>query len=120
MARIFNSTFNDENSLQVDLDDLLQNYSATMRRILKHIGVENSLPDYYSIIGALTFFDIKVSRLYRWNMASQNHIDHSRPKYQIELLDILKGNKEILKAYGPILEMFQGHNSKNRKSFSDT
>jgi hypothetical protein len=53
-------------------------------------------------------------------MVSQNHVDHSRPKYQIELLDILKGNKEILKAYTPILQLLQGSNSKNRKSFSDT
>jgi hypothetical protein len=74
--------------------------------------VEDSLPDYYNIINELRFFDIKVSRLYRWNMVSQNHVDHSRLNYQTELLDILNGNKDILKAYTPILELLQGSNSK--------
>ena len=51
MARIFNATFDDPNSLQIDIDDLIENYSATMRRILKHVGVEPTHPKYYSIAG---------------------------------------------------------------------
>ena len=46
---------------------------------------------------ALKFFDMKTSWLYRWSMTSQNHIDHTHPEYQVELLDILKSNTEILK-----------------------
>ena len=51
MARIFNATYHDPNSLQVDIDDLILNYSATMRRILKHIGVKPSDSSYYGIVG---------------------------------------------------------------------
>ena len=46
---------------------------------------------------ALKFFDMKTSWLYRLSMTSQNHIDHTHPEYQVELLDILKSNTEILK-----------------------
>ena len=51
MARIFNVTFDDPDSLQIDLDDLIINYSATMRRILIHIGVDPTHPKYYSNAG---------------------------------------------------------------------
>ena len=51
MARIFNATFDDPNSLQIDIDDLIENYSATMKRILRHVGVEPTHPKYYSIAG---------------------------------------------------------------------
>ena len=29
-------------------------------------------------------------------MASQNHIDYTRPKYQLELLQLLKSNQKLL------------------------
>ena len=51
MARIFNSTYHDPDSLQIDIDDLIENYSATMRRILKHIGIESTHIGYYEIFG---------------------------------------------------------------------
>ena len=51
MARIFNSTYNDPDSLQIDIDDLIENYSASMRRILKHIGIESTHNGYYEIFG---------------------------------------------------------------------
>ena len=28
-------------------------------------------------------------------MASQNHIDHTRPRYQLELMDMLNSNKKL-------------------------
>ena len=36
-------------------------------------------------------------------MASQNHIDYTRPKYQLELLQILKSNQKLLKVRIPFL-----------------
>ena len=67
MARIFNATFDDPNSLQIDIDDLIDSYSATMRRILRHVGVEPTHPKYYSIAGVchhlLFILDIKNSRV---------------------------------------------------------
>ena len=51
MARIFNSTYSDPDSLQIDIDDLIENYSASMRRILKHIGIESIHDGYYEIFG---------------------------------------------------------------------
>ena len=41
--------------------------------------------------------------VYKWHMASQNHIDDTRPKYQLELLQILKSNQKLLKVRIPFL-----------------
>lgn len=65
MARIFNSTYDDPDSLQIDIDDLIENYSATMRRILKHIGIESTHIGYYEIFGVrmcdfIPYFFIKI------------------------------------------------------------
>jgi hypothetical protein len=51
MARIFNATFHDPDSIQIDIDDLIQNYSSAMRRILRHVGITSSQPNYYEILG---------------------------------------------------------------------
>ena len=49
---------------------------------------------------SLKFFDIETSFIYKLNMARQNHIDHTRPRYQLELLDILKSNKKMQEVSG--------------------
>jgi hypothetical protein len=51
MARIFNATFRDPDSIQIDIDDLIQNYSSAMRRILRHVGITSSQPNYNEILG---------------------------------------------------------------------
>ena len=51
MARIFNATYSDPDSIQIDIDELIENYSSVMGRILRHVGILAPQPNYYDILG---------------------------------------------------------------------
>jgi hypothetical protein len=107
MARVYNLTINDPHTLHVDVDDLVDDYSSTMRRILRHMEVTGSIPpaSHDTMLEDLEFFNLESSWLYRLGMNNLNHIGYKRKSYQSTLMTWLKGNEAVMKAYAPIIDM---------------
>ena len=107
MARVYNLTIDDPNSLHIDVDDLVDNYSSTMRRILRHMEVTGNIPPatHEAMLEDLEFFNLESSWLYRLGMNNLNHIGYKRKSYQSALMARLKSNEAVMKAYAPILEL---------------
>lgn len=80
MAKIFNNTWNDPYTLNIDLDELMKDYSGTMRKIIIHMDIDLSSKDKENLATELDFFDINNSPAYRWSMTNPlvNHIDTKR------------------------------------------
>ena len=115
MARVYNATINDPNTLHVDVDELADNYSATMKRILRHMqlttdqGMPQAMHD--QMLEDLEFYNLETSWIYRLGMYNLNHIGYKRTNYQNALMTWLKTNKEVMTVYAPILEMMPKFNT---------
>ena len=115
MARVYNATINDPNTLHVDVDELADNYSAIMKRILHHMQLssDTSMPPamHDQMLEDLEFYNLETSWIYRLGMNNLNHIGYKRTNYQNALMTWLKSNKEVMALYAPILELMPMFNT---------
>lgn len=110
MARIVNRTWNDPNTLNVDIDDMnnRQKFSATVRRIIRHLELDISSSDEEAIVNEIGFFDLSSSPIYRWFMANPltNHI-HLKEEETAEITKALIKNTNIMRGYEGIINLLQ-------------
>ena len=115
MARVYNATVNDPNTLHVDVDELADDYSATMKRILHHMQLSSdtsmSRAMHDQMLEDLEFYNLETSWIYRLGMNNLNHIGYKRTNYQNALMTWLNTNKEVMALYAPILEMMPKFNT---------
>lgn len=120
MAQILHHTRNDPHTLNIDLDDFMSNYSATVSLILDTLELEKELSrhTFKVLFDDLQFYDINNSPLYRYSMSNPllNHVDpHAEEEEGIDLNKILADDDEIRVLYHPILRLmypsqYQNHN----------
>ncbi len=107
MARIYNHTKYDPNTLNLDLDQYMNNYQAATKRLLKFLDLDKSYNFLMNLEYDLNFYDIEMSPVYRWTMSNPytNHIDNSHITFDFngELLN----NKEFMELYKPIFDMMK-------------
>jgi hypothetical protein len=76
MARIINETAGDPHTLNIDLDDLNENFSEVTLRLLKFL--EGIIPGrrLRELHHDLQFYDLQTSPIYRWSMENPiiNHV----------------------------------------------
>jgi hypothetical protein len=76
MAKIYNHTYYDPDSININLDDLTANFGDVVRRILDHLDLGLSKERIDSLANDLSFFDLQNSPMYRWSMGTvYNHLD---------------------------------------------
>lgn len=111
MARIYNHTFHDPDSLNIDLDLYMGNFAVTTRRLLKHLDLGLSNDEIERLVTDIGFFDISASTIYRWSMSNSfvNHINTKRPSVSQNFDYIIRSNQELMKAYDPILSLMTPH-----------
>lgn len=107
MARIFNHTWKDPHSLNIDLDDLMEEYSLTMRRVLAHIDIPLSTSATETLAKELDFFDVNSSPVYRWSMTNPfvNHVDTKSASDPTDYKGILAKDPEVAEIYRPIHDL---------------
>ena len=107
MARIYNHTKYDPNTLNVDLDKYMNNYQAATKQLLKFLDLDIDNNFLINLEYDLNFYDIEKSTVYRWTMSNPftNHIDTSGITFDFngELLN----NKEFMELYKPIFDMIE-------------
>lgn len=110
MAQILHHTRTDPHTLNIDLDEFMSNYSATVALIVQTLELENQLSrhTFKVLIDDLQFYDINNSPIYRYSMSNPflNHVDpHQEEEEGIDLNKILTEDEEIRKLYRPILKI---------------
>jgi hypothetical protein len=79
MATIIHETAEDPHTLNIDIDDLNENFSDVTMRLLQHLkGVipEGRILEFHE---DLSFYDLQTSPIYRWSMTNPivNHVTNS-------------------------------------------
>ena len=107
MARIINSTWNDPRSLNIDLDDFMNNYEESVRSILHHLNLKLTVQEIEEIVTDLKFYDIDSSPIYRYSQSNplMNHINQEAVAEKIAIKEILAEDIAIRSFYQPIFEL---------------
>lgn len=112
MARIFNHTYRDKHSLNVDLDSMSHDFEGVVRRILLHLDLGLSISETNSIVTDVNFFDLNNSPLYAWSMAGHVNQGHggssnsSGIEYdKLVALNTMKQSKDFQQTYRHIMDL---------------
>lgn len=110
MAKIYHQTKNDPNSLNIDLDTFMSNYTGTLHLILDKLELSSKLPaeTIATIISDLEFYDVNKSPIYRLSMSNPfyNHVDpHQEVGAGINLNEYIYNDSDITQLYKPILKL---------------
>ena len=110
MAKIYHHIKNDPNSLNIDLDSFMANYTGTLYLILDKLEFSSKLPPetIRTIITDLEFYDVNKSPIYRFSMSNPfyNHVDpHQEVDEGINLNDYILNDTEITELYKPIMTL---------------
>lgn len=110
MAKIYHQTKNDPNSLNIDLDTFMNNYTSTLYLILDKLELTKKLPPHTisTIIDDLEFYDVNKSPIYRFSMSNPfyNHVDpHQEVGAGINLNEYIYNDTDIVTLYKPILKL---------------
>jgi len=110
MARIFNETFSDPHSLNIDLDYMTGNFNQATKQLLSFLSPFIPNPHQRDRLHAdLTFFDLKTSPVYRWSMENPviNHVNtqHSLRQSTLDFEKALKNHPDFMEAYRTIFEL---------------
>lgn len=112
MIRLASHTWNDPNTLNINLDDLALNFKEIVNKILHHINPNGDQNEMDKIAKELNFYDAENSYIYRamHNLFSPEHIHtHKSEREQNveQYLKILQEDQEIARLYEPIFELYK-------------
>jgi hypothetical protein len=112
MINILDQTKNDPNTLNIDLDQLKNNFDSALWKILNHIHLDLTETGMRALVKDLQFFDLKTSTIYRWSMNNwwNRHTgafafgssNDDQKRYKKALLD----NASFKELYDPIMTKF--------------
>lgn len=107
MARIINNTWNDPRSLNIDLDDFMNNYEDSVRSILHHLNLKLTAHEIEDIVADLQFYDIDNSPIYRYSQSNplMNHINQEAAAEKQAVKDVLAQDTAIRSFYQPIFDL---------------
>jgi hypothetical protein len=111
MIKLASHTWNDPNTLNINLDDLALDFKNIINKILNHINPNGNQKEMNKIAQELYFYDAENSYIYRAinNLFSPDHI-HSRSQREQNVENyskILQEDEEITKLYEPIFELYE-------------
>jgi len=113
MANIFNHTWNDPMSLNIDLDMVSRDYIAQAKQMLEFIGVHGDNVEVLdSLVEGLKFYDVHSPSMYTWVMDTPlyKHVTTtSNMRFNRKDAEhFLQTDTTFLEAYQPILELMSG------------
>jgi hypothetical protein len=108
MAQILHHTRNDPNTLNIDLDVFMSNYTETVTKILVMLGLHTSLPkpQLNSLVSDMEFYDVNNSPFYRLSMSNPifNHVNpHGND--EIDFMELIHNDSDITSLYSPVLAL---------------
>mmetsp|Transcript_3480 Transcript_3480/g.5430 ORF Transcript_3480/g.5430 Transcript_3480/m.5430 type:complete len:471 (+) Transcript_3480:84-1496(+) len=106
MVQIIRHTEHDPNSLNIDLDEFMGDFSGTVWKIMDTLELNEPEWVINAIVSDIQFYDVNNSPLYRLSMSNPiyNHVNQNRGDDQDVMMDILKNDTEISQLYRPILQ----------------
>ena len=106
MAKIYNETKNDHKTLNIDIDDMRDNYKEYIMNILSFLKQLIPKKQRDILLKELSFFDLDTSPIYRYSMDNSliSHIDNGKFKI-IDFKALLYNNPNFLELYKPIFEL---------------
>ena len=111
MMRIVDHTWNDPNTLNVNLDELAYNFKDSIKKILYHMEPNPDFREIDVLAKKLNFYDAETSYMYRvlHNLFNGEHIHKRSHRYEEEkkYYRILQEDKDIMKLYAPVLEIYE-------------
>ena len=106
MARVLNRTWDDPNTLHVDIDCVREDFASSVGAILRHIGFSADEAELRGMVEELRFFDFDRSPLYRWSVSNPlfRHVSVDSAASH-ELLAALREDEEVQRMYRPVLSL---------------
>ena len=93
MARIYNHTYRDPNTLNIDLDDISRDFKGSIRRIMNHLQLGLDDAAFRALERELQFYDLETSPMYKWTMESRliKHVNTDGNNKRPEIKGIAEG-----------------------------
>ncbi len=115
MVAILEQTQRDTSTLNIDTDSFVNDFTPTVRKIIKHVSLGLSDNEEEEIVKDLEFYDLDRSFFYRWtqNNVFNSHIQadvnptEDQMNKIVSLRDTLMSQMDFINVYGPLLARFK-------------
>ena len=105
IAQIYNHTFSDKRTLNIDIEEFFHNYDYAIKKILDHIQLYTKSLDSEYLSEKLKLYDIQSSFIYRLNLKFNQYSDTEHTNFD-DMISSLKKDDDIIFLYSEILALF--------------